>query len=95
MKDTYVRARITRELKDQSEEILDGLGYTMSQAIILMLSQTVAQGKLPFEITGVPLPNARTLAIMKQHDLHPEEITKHASSAAFFESLGIAQTELP
>lgn len=95
MKDTYVRARINRELKDQSEEILAGLGYTMSQAIILMLSQTVAQGKLPFKITDVPLPNARTLANMKQHDLHPEEVTKHANSAAFFESLGIADAEQP
>ncbi|MBD8614677.1 type II toxin-antitoxin system RelB/DinJ family antitoxin [Pseudomonas putida] len=95
MKDTYVRARVDRVLKDQAEKILNQLGITMSQAIILMLRQTVAEGKLPFRIEGAPVPNARTLAMMKHHDLHPDQVTKHESSAALFESLGIAKTEQP
>lgn len=89
MKDTYVRARIHSDLKDKAEEVLADLGFTMSQAITLMLRQTVELGRLPFELPAAPMPNAQTLAALKHTDEHPEELIRHESSRALFESLGI------
>lgn len=89
MKDTYVRARIRSDLKDKAEEVLADLGFTMSQAITLMLRQTVELRKLPFDLPAAPVPNAKTLAALKHTDEHPEDLIRHESSKALFESLGI------
>lgn len=87
-KTATVRARIDEELKDQAEAILAGYGFTMSKTIIMMLRQVVIQGKIPFSLEGVLVPNARTLAAMDATD-RGDGLKTYANSAEFFKALGI------
>lgn len=48
-KTAIVRARVSAQLKDESEAILEKLGVTSSQAISMFLSQVVLKKGLPFE----------------------------------------------
>lgn len=49
-KETFVRARVDVDLKEQSEEILERLGLTTAEAIRLFLSQIRLRRALPFKI---------------------------------------------
>lgn len=90
-KTDYVRSRVSVELKEQAEAILHAEGFTMSQAITMMLRQVVNQGKLPFPIEGSLKLNARAQAICDAHDRgEGGPVTQHENSQALFESLGIA-----
>lgn len=88
-KTTTVRARMDVELKEQAEAVLSAYGFTMSKAITMMLRQVVIQGKIPFSLEGVLVPNARTLAVMDATD-RGEGLTTYKSSKELFEALGIA-----
>jgi DNA-damage-inducible protein J len=54
MKDTYVRARISPELKEESEVILESLGLSTAEAIRLFLAQVKINKGLPFKISLIP-----------------------------------------
>lgn len=56
-KTEYVRARIDPKLKHEVEAILDDLGLTVTQAIIMFFKQVHHQRGLPF---SVRLPDAPT-----------------------------------
>lgn len=56
-----VKAKITPELKLQSEKILKAVGLDMTSAIKVFLTQVVNTGGIPFEIR-VAQPNPTTLA---------------------------------
>jgi DNA-damage-inducible protein J len=77
------------ELKEQSEAILAAYGFTMSKAITMMLRQVVIQGKIPFSLEGVLIPNAKTLAVMEATD-RGEGLTRYKTPQELFEALGIA-----
>ncbi len=51
MQDSYVRARVNRKLKDESEKVLRQLGLTTTEAIRLFLTQVSIRRGLPFEVT--------------------------------------------
>jgi DNA-damage-inducible protein J len=91
-KTAVVRARIDVETKEQAEAILAGYGFTMSHAITMMLRQVVIQGKVPFSLEGVMKLNARSQAVSDAVDRGEIPVTRHESSAAFFESLGISDS---
>ena len=58
-----VRARIDAETKEEASVVLAAMGLTVSDAFRLLLTRIVRERALPFE----PLvPNARTIAAMKQ-----------------------------
>lgn len=48
--DATVRARVDAQLKAEVEEILDELGLTMSQAIVLFLKAVQREKGLPFDL---------------------------------------------
>lgn len=50
MKESYVRARIDADLKEESEAILDQLGLTTAEAIRLFLVQVRLRKGLPFNL---------------------------------------------
>jgi DNA-damage-inducible protein J len=50
VKETYVRARVDKRLKRQSEEILGGLGLTTTEAIRIFLHQVRIHKGLPFDL---------------------------------------------
>ncbi|MCZ7556063.1 MAG: type II toxin-antitoxin system RelB/DinJ family antitoxin [Bacteroidia bacterium] len=63
-KETYVRARVDRQLKSDTEQILRELGLTTAEAIRLLMHQIRLQRGLPFDLrlkednTDILLPNA-------------------------------------
>lgn len=57
-KTTTVRARVESKLKDDAEAVLQKLGLTTSQAIIIYLKQITLYKGIPFE---VKIPNETTL----------------------------------
>ena len=65
MPNTTVQARISAELKQESEAVFTAIGLTTAEAIRLFLQQTVNSGGLPFQPTA-KMPNAETLAAMNE-----------------------------
>ena len=62
------------ELKKEAVELFNSFGLDLSTAIALFLSQSVREGKIPFEIKLVP--NKITREAIKEAEymeLHPEE----------------------
>lgn len=62
-KGATVNARIERELKQQAEAILHGVGLSSAQAIRLFYRQVCLKKGLPFE---VKLPSKETLAAIEE-----------------------------
>ena len=53
IKSTTVTARISPEVKQQASEIFEKqYGLSMTAAISLFFHQTIANGRLPFELIG-------------------------------------------
>lgn len=63
MKTEMVRARVSSELKHESEVILSELGMSMSDAIRIFLSQIKLRNEFPIELK---IPNRETLKAMKE-----------------------------
>ena len=63
MKTEIVRARISSELKHDSEMVLSQLGMSMSDAIRIFLSQVKLRNEFPVELK---IPNSETLKAMNE-----------------------------
>lgn len=63
MKTEMVRARVSSELKHDTEEILSELGMSMSDAIRIFLSQVKLRHEFPIELK---IPNKETLKAMSE-----------------------------
>lgn len=61
--DTYVRARIDTQTKQQATDALQAMGLSVSDAIRLMLLRVAAERQLPFSVRA---PNARTKKAIDQ-----------------------------
>ncbi len=59
MKTETVRARVSHELKQSSEEVLNELGMSVTEAIRLFLTQITLRQEFPLELKR---PNTITLA---------------------------------
>ena len=59
----YIQARIDAKTKKQAKGILDKLGISMSEAIVVYMKQIVLRQGIPFELK---LPNRSTLRAMEQ-----------------------------
>ena len=60
MSDTVViEIQIYTELKAEAEKVLAANGYTLEEATILFLKETVRLGRIPFEVTDEMLEQAR------------------------------------
>lgn len=60
---SYIQARIDAKTKKQAKGILDKLGISMSEAIVVYMRQIVLQQGIPFELK---LPNRSTLRAIDQ-----------------------------
>jgi len=60
---TYVQARIDPRIKEEARNILDELGISMSEAIVVYLKQIILQRGIPFELK---LPSKDTLQAVQQ-----------------------------
>jgi len=58
-----VQARIDPQIKEDARGVLDELGMSMSEAIVVYLKQIVLRRAIPFELK---LPNKATLQAVEQ-----------------------------
>ena len=54
-----IEFQVDTELSDAAEKILAAQGYTLEEAVVLFLTETVRLGRIPFEVTEEMLAEAR------------------------------------
>lgn len=62
------------ELKKQAVELFQSFGLDLSTAISLFLSQSVREGKIPFEIRNI---KKKVVVEESSNDVHQEEFMKY------------------
>ena len=77
-----IHARIDPATKAATEQILDALGLTPTEAIRLFYRQIAMRKEFPLELR---VPNALTASVLKKSE-NNEEIETFDSSAALFAS---------
>jgi len=70
--DTTVRARVSSDLKSETDSIFREIGLSTSQAIILFLKKVKMERGIPFELK---VPNDLTLKAMEEAKNLDGEIT--------------------
>ena len=58
-----IQARIDPQIKEEARGVLDELGMSMSEAIVVYLKQIILRRGIPFELK---LPNKTTLQAVEQ-----------------------------
>ncbi len=76
-----VRARVSSQLKAESEQVLSQLGMNVSDAIRIFLTQVALRKEFPVELK---IPNMQTLEAMKEA---PEAQSYQSASALFIEAM--------
>lgn len=61
-----VRFRMDEGLRIQTEHVLDCMGLSMANVMTMLSKRIVAEGKLPFEIYAVSVPNEVTRRAMME-----------------------------
>ena len=69
---TNINIRMDKDLRDSFSAFCDEVGMSVTTAFSLFAKKTVAEGRIPFEIS-VPRPNAETLSALQE----VEEMKKH------------------
>ena len=64
-----VQARIDPQIKEEARGVLDELGISMSEAIVVYLKQIILRRGIPFEIK---LPNKTTIETFEKTDAGQE-----------------------
>ena len=82
-KTAFLNARIDPNLKTKAEKVLAGVGVSASQAITMFYRQVVLRRGLPFDVC---IPNADTVAALKEAEAGGGE-TVHASTEAAFDEM--------
>jgi DNA-damage-inducible protein J len=76
----FLNARIDPDLKARAEEVLAGVGVSASQAITMFYRQIVLRRGLPFDVS---IPNAETVAALKEADAGGGQIISGSTESAF------------
>ncbi|CAK7192384.1 hypothetical protein COMNV_00580 [Commensalibacter sp. Nvir] len=63
LQETYVRARIDQDIKEQAEKTLKSMGITTSDYIRIALIRLIDEQAIPFQIKT---PNATTVKAIKE-----------------------------
>ena len=77
-----VEARIESDLKQAAEAVFSKLGVSPSDAIRIFYKQVELHQGFPFEVR---IPNAETLAAIKEVEKHPEHLKGYNSVDQMFE----------
>lgn len=62
---TVIQTRVDKDLKDRSDALFKDMGISTTEAIRLFLTQSVNQGRLPFQPVGKQ-PNLHTLKALSE-----------------------------
>jgi len=82
--DTYVRARISSDVKERAAATLETMGLSVSDAIRLLMLRIADEQRLPF---AVQVPNKATAKAMAE--LESGKGKKLADADKLFDDLGI------
>ena len=83
---TQLRVRVPARRMKNVQAMFGRMGTDMSGAINIFLAQVEAQGRIPFDVVAIEVPNATTRAAMRE----AEELAKapaYTSKKAFFAAL--------
>jgi len=83
---TMVHARVDAETKSQAQSVLNKLGMTLSEAIVLYLRQIAFHSGIPFE---VKIPNELTMRTIEKSE-RGEELHEASSVDEMFKELNSA-----
>lgn len=84
-----ISIRVNDDLKQKAQTLFDDLGMDLTTAITVFLSQAVRESSIPFKI-GYDVPNAETLAAMKEADeIIDSGSARFNSAEEMFKDLGI------
>ena len=61
----FVQARIDPQIKEDAKSILNELGMTMSEAIVVYLKQIILRREIPFKLK---LPNELTIKTLEKSE---------------------------
>ena len=78
-KNSYVHARVDRQLKAKADKVLVRLGLSTSDLINILLHQVVLTKGVPFDVR---IPNAETVAAMRDLDAGKGERYRGPTSGA-------------
>lgn len=56
MKKAIINLRVDEDLKSQADQVLKGMGLTMSSAITMFLTQVVRTNSIPLELKAINNP---------------------------------------
>lgn len=84
-KSSFVRARIEPHLKNEAEYILDEMGISPSQAIIMLYKYLAREHEWPISLK---IPNAETIQAFENTD-KKLDLVKSKDSQEMFKKLGI------
>lgn len=82
-KTTMIHARVDAETKAQAQSVLNKLGMTLSEAIVLYLRQIAFHRGIPFE---VKIPNELTMRTIEKSE-RGEELHEASSVDEMFKEL--------
>ena len=85
LKQSAISVRVEPALKRQAAQTLNGLGLTMSQAVVMFLQETQKRRQLPFDAY---IPNEQTKQAITE-SLDAEKVRHYKNTAALYEDLGI------
>lgn len=85
MKTVSIHARISPELKNGVESILDKIGLTTTEAIKLYFNQIILTNSIPLELK---VPNTETIKIIEEVE-HGINLNKFNNAEDMFEVLDI------
>ncbi len=94
-KTAILSIRIEPRTKSQAEKIFKKLGITMTEAVNMLFRQTINDNALPFRPHIGEIPNAETIAAMKEGDQMLAEIAsgkrkpRYKSTKKMFADLGM------
>lgn len=82
-KSAYIRARVTPDLKADSEAVLHELGLSLTEAITMFLAQVKAQKGIPFDVR---IPNTETQTALDNAHAR-ENLVSHGTLDELFSDL--------
>jgi DNA-damage-inducible protein J len=90
IKNTTLQIRISPDLKESVEDVLDSLGISTSQAVNMFFTQIALRREIPFKL-GLPKYNAETIrAIEEINSMIADKSTeKYSTVEELFTDLGI------
>ena len=87
VKTETLHIRVSREVKEDAEILLDQMGMTISESVNIFLRQLILNGEIPFPIRA-KIPNGITKQAMYEAE-NGINVKKFANADDMFKELGI------